>query len=282
VEEIDRLDDPRVADYRLVTDAERLASSGLFVVEGRLGVRRLLACSRFRTRSVFVTPSARAALADALPVGRGAPRVYVAPPSLLRQVVGYPMHRGCLALAERRAPESVSALLQAVDGRTGPLVVLEDVTNPDNVGGVLRNAWAFGARALLLTPGCADPLYRKATRVSMGASLELPFARISDCVRGFERLRRHGYRVVACTPAAEAQDVAALAAWMSRDERVALALGTEDAGLSAAALAAADAKARIPMAPGVDSLNVATAAGIVLHRFARLDEPPTEASPCDA
>lgn len=271
VEEILSLDDPRVADYRDVKDADLLEKSNLFMTEGRLGVRRLIVDSRFRARSVFVTRAALAGLADVLAKLGEETRIYLASQELLNEVVGYHMHRGCLAAAERGAPLSAEEILARCAAGRRLLVVLEDVTNPDNVGSVFRNARAFGADGVLLTPRCTDPLYRKAVRVSMGGTLQLPFARVEGCAPAFEELRKAGFTVVALTPEPGAELLEEAARRLVRVERVALALGTEAEGLSAAALAAADVRACIAMAPGVDSLNVATASGVALHRFARLE-----------
>ncbi len=271
VEEILSLDDPRVADYRDVKDADLLEKSNLFMTEGRLGVRRLIADSRFRARSVFVTRAALAGLSDVLAKLGDETRIYLASQALLNEVVGYKMHRGCLAAAERGAPLSADEILARCAAGRRLLVVLEDVTNPDNVGSVFRNARAFGADGVLLTPRCTDPLYRKAVRVSMGGTLQLPFARVEGCAPAFEELRKAGFTVVALTPEPGAEPLEEAARRLVRVERVALALGTEAEGLSAAALAAADVRACIAMAPGVDSLNVATASGVALHRFARLE-----------
>jgi tRNA G18 (ribose-2'-O)-methylase SpoU len=141
---------------------------------------------------------------------------------------------------------------------------LEQITSPDNVGGLFRNALAFGARGVLLCPRTCDPLYRKAIRVSMGASLLVPFARCSEWPAPLKLLREAGYRVVALHPGEDASPIATATA---ASERLVLLLGTEGGGLSESALAQADERVRIPMAPGVDSLNVATASGIALHHF---------------
>jgi tRNA G18 (ribose-2'-O)-methylase SpoU len=154
-------------------------------------------------------------------------------------------------------------------------VVLEDVTNPDNVGAVFRNALAFGGDAVALTPRCADPLYRKAIRVSMGAVLHIPHARVSDAAAALRRLRAGGYAAVALSADRRAQPLSSLDLSF---ERVALLFGTEADGLSSSALREADVSCNIPLAPGVDSLNVAMAAGIALHHLyqarARRASPP--------
>jgi tRNA G18 (ribose-2'-O)-methylase SpoU len=261
---VDRVDvdspgDPRVAEYRHLQDAGAAARRGLFVAEGRQAVVRLVASGRHRVRSVLVTPTAFDGIAPRL--AADVP-VLVAPPAVLRDVVGFGFHRGCLALGERGDPPTPDSLLAC----TPPvIVVLEAVADPENVGGVFRNARALGAGAVLLAPGCADPLYRKAIRVSVGAVFELPFAPLGDWPGDVARLHAAGYVVVALTPDPDAVDLAAF----SPPPRVALVLGGERAGLAPATLAAADVRVRIAMAAGGDSLNVATAAAIVLHRLGR-------------
>ena len=237
--------------------------AGTFIAESRLVVRQLLAGGRFRVRSVLCTEAARATLGAELDA---APAVLVAPDALIKRVVGFAFHGGCLAAAERGIPASLDMLLAAHAGGPCCLVVLDRVSNPDNVGGVFRNALAFGADGVILGPGCTDPLFRKAIRAAMGASLALPFAHADDCAATLERLRVAGFTIVALTPRADAIDVAALGA-ETVPARFALVVGAEGPGLSAAVRGAADVALRIAMAPGVDSLNVATASGIALHRL---------------
>src|SRR3989442_2655187 len=195
VEPVETLDDPRVTDYRDLPDAARRRERGIFVAEGRLVVRRLLA-SRFPARSVLATASALEGLRDLLePFGDRLP-IYLARATTLRAVVGVDFHRGCLAVGERRVEPAMDGLLAA--SRT--LVLLEGISNPDNVGGVFRNAMAFGADAVVLSPGCGDPLYRKALRASMGAALLTPFAHLPDWPAGLGRLRAAGFTLIALTP----------------------------------------------------------------------------------
>ena len=174
--------DPRLALYRGVRDPELLRAHGVFIAEGRLVVRRLLE-SRFRTRSVLVTPTARAELSDLLERLDDATLVYEADIDLFRQLAGFHVHRGCLAIGERPAPTPWRDVLR--NART--VIVLEDVGNPDNVGGLFRAGAALGADAVLLSPGCADPLYRKSIRTSMAATLMLPFAERGAMAGGARR-----------------------------------------------------------------------------------------------
>ncbi|MGH7337276.1 MAG: TrmH family RNA methyltransferase, partial [Myxococcota bacterium] len=173
---IGSLDDPRVADYRNVRDADLRVRDGLFMAEGRLNVKRLITVSPYHTRSVFVTDAGLAGIRPALErLGAQTP-IYVAPPPLLCAVVGYPMHRGCLAAGERGPEPDLSAFLSSLVAGDRPrtLLVLEDVANSENVGAIFRNALALSADAVLLTRRCVDPLYRRSIRVSMGAALRVP------------------------------------------------------------------------------------------------------------
>ncbi len=272
VERVESLEDPRVADYRDVKDADLRGRDGLFMCEGRLGVRRLIDGGRFRPRSVFVTPTALEAMRDALePLPAAAP-VYVAEASVLSGVVGYDMHRGCLAAAERGDEPDTAALFA---GASAPrlALALEQLTNPDNVGGLFRNAMAFGVGAVLLDPRCSDPLYRKAVRVSMGGALQVPFTRSRDWPGDLKRLADLGYLLLALAPRGELEVSDLAERWRSGaeppPERVALLVGSEGEGLTPEVLALADRRLRIDMAAGVDSLNVATAAAVALHQLAR-------------
>ncbi len=255
--EVADADDPRLADYRHVPDPELLRTGGAFVAEGRLVVRRLLA-SRFTTRSLLLTSTALAAMADLGPETLPVP-VYVVPQAVMTTLTGFHIHRGCLAIGERVAPPPVETLLH--DATT--VVVLEGVGNADNVGGIFRSAAALGAGAVLLGPSCADPLYRKAIRTSMGAALALPFARLGPWPDALTRVRDQGFTVLALTPGAS---LTLEACRPHLDgQRVAILAGHEGEGLSPEALAHAGLQARIPMTGAVDSLNVATAVAIALY-----------------
>lgn len=264
VEILDDPADPRVAPYREARDGQLRGRAGLFLAEGRLVVRRLIEASRFRVHSLLLTPRALDDLRDLL-AGDAAPPAYAASAETIRAVVGFKFHRGCLAAAVRGAPLRPEVLIEPPGART--LLALEELADPDNVGAVFRNAAAFGAAGVLLSPGCADPLYRKAIRVAMGATLSMPFARI-DWRDGIEGLRAAGYTLVALTPDRDADDIRTVVGRGSPSRRLALLVGAEGRGLGAGTRAAADRRVRIPMAAGADSLNVATACGIALHHLA--------------
>lgn len=266
VERIEDLADPRVRIYRNVRDAALRDDRDLFLAESRLCVERLLALRRHRVHSVLLSEAALAALEPALRASGAAFPVYLARPELLQRVVGYPLHRGCIAAAHRGALPTLEALLRA---KPRLLVGLEGVANPENVGNVFRNALAFGADAVVLSRDCADPLYRKAIRVSMAASLRTPFARIRSWPEAIGALRSAGLRVFALTPAHGERDLDALPAEVLSQPALWL-LGAEGDGLRDATRAAADCAVRIRLAEGVDSLNVAAASAVALQRvFAR-------------
>lgn len=257
---IDTAGDPRIALYGLVGNPTALAREGLFVVEGRLVAPRLLA-SRHRVHSLLVSEPALASLGPSLATRPGI-QVFVAPVEIISAAGGFNFHRGCLALAYRSEPRELPSLPDS--GRRGPVVVLEGISNPDNVGGIFRSAHAFAAERVILGPGCGDPLYRKAIRTSMGAALDVPWADAGEWPGALRAISARGYRVVALTTDATAPALAD--ALDECDRPVALLLGSEGHGLSPAALAAADTRARIPMPhPGADSLNVAAAASIALY-----------------
>ncbi len=185
--------------------------------------------------------------------------MYAAGDELMRSITGFSVHRGVLASFDRRPLPAVAEVLR--DARR--VVVLEDVNNHTNVGAVVRSASALGVDALLLDPASCDPLYRRSLRISMGEALSLPHARTEPLPEGLAPLREAGFVLVALTPDPGAADIAEVAA--ARHDRLAVLLGTEGAGLSAAVLAEADVRARIPLAAGVDSLNVAAAAAVAFY-----------------
>jgi tRNA G18 (ribose-2'-O)-methylase SpoU len=267
VESIDQLDDPRISIYRNIKDSALREARGLFAVESRLCVRRLISASDFPVCSVLLTRTALDALGDALARLEEDTPVYVANSPLLEKLVGYHLHRGCIALARRGAERSLGDVLES---QPRLLVGLQRVANPENVGNVFRNAMAFGADAVLLSRDCADPLYRKAVRVSMGGTLLTPFGCVDGWPEAILRLRAAGFATVALTTGPGATDLSALESGIAASQRIALVLGAESEGLDEETLAAVDWKVRIPMVSGVDSLNLATAAGIALHHCFQL------------
>lgn len=259
--------DPRIADYSNLIDRQLAALSsgqtaGLFMAEGELVVRQLLN-SALETKSVLISPTRLDSMADDLRCLPPTTPIYLAPQPLMNQIVGFNIHRGILAAGFRPAPPDLDHLLI----HTKTLVILEDLSNHDNLGGIFRAAAALAGlsqTAILLSPRCCDPLYRKAIRVSMGTALRLPFATLDPWPDSLLRIKRAGFTVIALTPTSKATPINTL----KPPDRVALLLGAEGPGLTPEALAAADISVQIPMNPEVDSLNVVIAAGIALHRLA--------------
>lgn len=256
------LEDPRLSPYRALADPPALRAQGLFVAEGRLVVRRLVDESPYRLQSLLLTSAARDGLADLLPRLAADTPVHIVDQAVMNDVAGFHIHRGCLGLAERPAEGDLASLDLAACRR---LLILEGVNNPDNVGGLFRNAGAFGVDTVVLGPHCGDPLYRKAIRTSMGGTLVVPFVHAGAWPAALERIRTAGLRVIALTPDESAPDLAALG---GDDAAVALVVGAEGEGLSLGALSVVRERARIPVAARIDSLNVATAAAIALYHFA--------------
>jgi tRNA G18 (ribose-2'-O)-methylase SpoU len=250
--------DPRLADYVRLTDVHLRrsleAEQGLFIAEGEKVIRRAIAAG-YPVRSLLVGQDKIAAIADVAASCR-AP-LYVVPPEVAEEITGYRVHRGALASMQRLPLPRAADLIESARR----IVVLEDIVDHANVGAVFRCAAALGFDAVLLAPRCADPLYRRAVKVSMGAVLAVPYARLADWRAGLSDLRTAGFRLMALTPAADATPIGQVAA----DGRIALLLGTEGDGLSSRWLAAADVRVRIPMQAGVDSLNVASAAAIACY-----------------
>lgn len=264
---IDDPDDARLDDYRAVRDRDLRGAAGrpgLFIGEQALIVERMLAVPG-RTKSVLVQRAQLARIAPHVPADVP---LYVVSDAVLRAVVGFDLHRGVLAVGWRPPPgaQTLAVALPPPLDRTAPLTVLvcEDITHHDNLGMLLRNAAAFAVDAVVLSPRCHDPLYRRCLRMSIGHALDVPTARSADWPADLAALRdRWGCAIVAAAtgPGAVALDDA------PRLRRLALVVGTEGHGLSDAALALADHRVRIPMRRGVDSLNVAVAAAVCLHRL---------------
>ena len=256
-------DDPRLDVYRDLTDRALLRTAGVFIAEGRLVVRRLLEGGRFAVQSLLLSPAAAEDATDLLHAHPNLP-AFVLPASQLEAITGFHVHRGCLAAAERGTHRGWREVALA----PGPVVVLEGIADPDNVGSIFRHAAAFGAAGVLLGPSTVDPLYRKAIRTSMGAALRVPFAQLDGWPDCLAALRDAGRTVVALTLSPGSLPLRQVARELSGTP-VALLLGHEGGGLSAAAEALAAVRACIPMAPGTDSLNVAAAAAIALYELSQ-------------
>jgi tRNA G18 (ribose-2'-O)-methylase SpoU len=261
--------DPRLADYARLTDMELRthleSAQGLFIAEGTKVISRAVAAG-YPVRSLLLAERRLGDL-ETLPATK-AP-VYVVSDETAERLTGYRVHRGALASLHRKPlPETESLAAAATK-----VIVLEDLVDHANVGAIFRCAAALGVDAIFLSPRCADPLYRRAVKVSMGAVFAIPYARMTGWYDGLAGLRKAGFRLLALTPDAAAVPLTAAAA----GGRVALMLGTEGDGLSSRWLREADQAVRIPMHPGalaagVDSLNVVAAAAIACHVLMGGDE----------
>ncbi len=264
--------DPRLADYVSLTDValrRRLEpAGGLYIAESEKVIRRALAAGH-RPRSLLMARRWLVDLADVVTsaVADGI-SVFVGEHETIERLTGFHLHRGALAAMHRPRLPALGPLLHTARR----VLVLEDIVDHTNVGACFRSAAALGADAVLVTPRCADPLYRRAIRVSMGTVFQVPWTRIEPWPRGGpEVLRQHGYSVAALALSDDAITLDALSA--APPQRLALVLGTEGDGLSRHTVAAADLVVRIPMAAGVDSLNVAAASAVALWAV-RCDGPP--------
>jgi tRNA G18 (ribose-2'-O)-methylase SpoU len=255
---IDSLDDPRVADYQHLADHQHMLDRGLFIAEGRLVVRRLLELRQWAVESILLTPAALENLRDVIHLAI-AP-VYLVDQALMNAIAGFNIHRGCLALAHRRKVEDTASLGLPI-GPLSRVLLLEGVNNPDNVGGLFRTAAAFGVELVVLGPSCGDPLYRKAIRTSMAATLVVPYITAPEWPAAITDLRTDGFTVAALTPRHDAMPLRELPG----DAKLALIVGAEGDGLTGAAMAAATVRVCIPMTQAVDSLNVTTAASIAMY-----------------
>ena len=274
VQDVTDPDDPRLDDFRDLNSVDRRpdlpTGKGLVIAEGVLVVQRMLA-SRFTPHAMLGTDRRLAELQDDLAgadTGRGVQAPYYrASADVMAQVVGFHLNRGVLAAA-RRVPEPTVA--EVVDGaRT--VAVLEGVNDHENLGSIFRNAAGLGVDAVVFGSGCADPLYRRAVRVSMGHALLVPYARATDWPADLAMLKERGFRLLAMTPHRDARTLPEAMAAL-RDERIAVLVGAEGPGLSTAALRLSDVRVRIPMSRGTDSLNVATAAALAFYERVRLGE----------
>jgi tRNA G18 (ribose-2'-O)-methylase SpoU len=271
--------DPRLTDYLSLTDVELRksleAEHGLFVAEGEKVIRRAVAAG-YRVRSLLATEQKAAGLADLAAVCGGP--AYVLPAPVAEQLTGYHVHRGALAAMDRRPLPAVAEVLAGARSA----LVLEDIVDHTNVGAIFRCAAALGVGAVVVSPRCADPLYRRSVKVSMGAVFAVPYARMTDWYDGLATVRAAGFQLLALTPDPAACPLGQASRPAGPDgldradgpgERTALLLGTEGDGLSSRWRAVADQSVRIPMDPGaqaagVDSLNVVAAAAIACQWLA--------------
>jgi tRNA G18 (ribose-2'-O)-methylase SpoU len=282
-------DDPRLRDYTGLTDVElrrkREPAEGLFIAEGEKVIRRAMEAG-YEMRSMLLSAKwidVMRDVIDELP----AP-VYAVSPELAEQVTGYHVHRGALASMQRRPLPAADELLagnarrivvmEAVDDHTDigamsasgeqdeagqRVAIFEGFVDHANLGAAFRSAAALGIKAILLSPDCADPLYRRAIKVSMGAVFSVPHARFDAWPAGLDAVRDAGYDILAMTPDEKATPLDKLNP--ERFERCAIMLGSEGHGLSSYALRAADERVRIPMSAGIDSLNVAAASAVAFY-----------------
>ncbi len=259
------LADPRVAHYANLKDRQTALldeKQGVFIAEGELVLRRLIA-SKYRTLSVLLAPNRDAGLRDALERLPPDVPVFVADQRVMNAIVGFNIHRGVLAVAQRPETATTTQLLEA---RPPALVVLEELANLDNMGAIFRNVAALAPHgtAVLLSPGCCDPLYRKSVRVSVGNVLSIAFGRSRSWYSDLELVRGAGYRLIALTPE---EGSASIRSVQSTGGPSALLLGAEGPGLARRTLDLADLRVRVPMNPEADSLNVATTAALALHEL---------------
>lgn len=253
-------DDPRVAAYRDIRERDLVGREGRFVAEGEVVLRMLARSPLHRAESVLIDGKRADKLAPLLAEFGDEVPIYAAGQAVIDAIAGFHLHRGILAIGVRGAAPGAAELLAGL-GDGAVLLVLFGISNHDNMGGLFRNAAAFGADAVLLDPDCCDPLYRKAIRVSVGHALSMPFAKLGEGEDPLALLKAAGFEALALTPVG-----ATPLAQLKRPARAAVLLGTEGEGLPAKIIAGSTPVA-IPMAPGVDSLNVAVTAGIVLHHL---------------
>jgi tRNA G18 (ribose-2'-O)-methylase SpoU len=263
---LETLDTDEIRDYRDLTDVvlRRLSepAGGLYIAESTKVIERALRAGH-RPRSVLTIekwlPEVEQLFADQ---GDDLP-VYIGTAELLETLTGFNLHRGALASMHRPELKSIE---EVVDGATR-IIVLEDIVDHTNVGAIFRSVAGLGADAVLITPRCADPLYRRSVRVSMGTVLQVPWTRLPDWPEGREVLTGLGFSLAALALAPDAVTLEEYAA--NPPDKIALVVGTEGDGLSRAALAAADTVVTIPMMHGVDSLNVASASAVALYALKR-------------
>lgn len=258
-------DDPRIDAYRVIKERDLVGRGGRFILEGRTVLDVALSPrNRFALESLLISESRAEALAPLLAQAPEGVPVYTASQPILDGITGFHIHRGLLGVGLRGAASSAAELVAGLPERALVVVAL-GITNHDNVGGIMRNAAAFGADAALFDFASCDPLYRKAVRVSVGGSLVVPFAREGEAHALLDLLAAHGFELLAFSPAGDT-----LLSRHRRANRTALLLGAEGPGLSADVMARTRT-VRIPMKGGFDSLNVAVAGAIALHHLADIE-----------
>ncbi|WP_024499907.1 TrmH family RNA methyltransferase [Gordonia amicalis] len=269
--DIDDPQDPRVEDFRDLNSVDRRPDlpvlpggrpgRGLVIAEGVLVAQRMIA-SRFAAHALLGVDKRLKELDDDLrdPSLSGVP-FFRASAEVMAEIVGFHLNRGVLAVARR--PEALSVPDIVETART--VAILEGVNDHENIGSIFRNAAGLGVDAVLFGQGCADPLYRRCVRVSMGHALLVPFAKFDEWPRGLDELRSRDFRLVSMTPDPDAVTLAEAV----DAEKIGFLVGAEGPGLTASAMASTDVKARIPMSRGTDSLNVATAAAVAFYERVR-------------
>jgi tRNA G18 (ribose-2'-O)-methylase SpoU len=255
------IDDQRLAPYRELSQRNLTRQSGLFIAEGQKVVERLIASS-FEVASILAEP----AFAERYEpqVAADVP-IYVVSRELVQATIGFNFHRGVLACGRRRGRTSISPLLAKLPAGGQTIVVCTQVQDPTNLGSIIRASAAFGCAAVMLSDQCADPFSRRVLRVSMGAALQVPIVESRDAATDLAALAAAGFEIAAAVLDPAAEPLAAA----GRGERLAIVLGNEAHGLSAQWLARIHRQVTIPMHPGVDSLNVAMAAAVMLYHFCR-------------
>ncbi|MFF2347191.1 TrmH family RNA methyltransferase [Pseudarthrobacter sp. NPDC058119] len=259
--------DPRVSDYTTLTDVHlrklREPAEGMYIAESSRVLRRALAAGH-QPRSFFLAEKWMADLEDVFQAYPDVP-AFIGSAALLEEITGFHLHRGAMAAMQRPAPVPLPDLLAGARR----VAVLEDIVDHTNVGAIFRSAAALDIDAVLVSPRCGDPLYRRSVRVSMGTVFQVPWARLQHWPGGLQVLKDHGFTVAALELTADAEDVDAVA---SRNvDRLALVVGTEGAGMSPETLAAVDLAVKIPMRNGVDSLNVAAASAVAFWELRARD-----------
>ncbi len=254
--------DPRIAAFRDIRERDLVGREGRFVAEGRVVLNVLLGSARYQTEAILVLENRLAGLSDLLPSIPEDVPVYVADAATMDGIAGFHIHRGILAIGRRPEPEPMARLLSSLPP-DALVVALAGIANHDNMGSIFRNAAAFGADAIVMDASSCDPFYRKSIRVSVGAVLKTPFAAAPNLDAMVAGLAGAGFRVLALSPRgmAEIGEVDARG-------RVALLLGSEGQGLPERLMAGLET-VRIPIADDFDSLNVAAASAVALHRLWR-------------